>query len=50
MTDIIVLAVIVLIIAAAVIYIVKRKKSGVACIGCPNGEMCPHKENGCKKK
>ena len=45
MTDIIVLAVVVIVIATAIGYIVKRKKSGVKCIGCPNGEMCPHKGN-----
>ena len=33
--------------AAAVIgYIVKKKKSGAACIGCPDGHSCPHSKHG----
>lgn len=46
MENYIILAVVAVILAAAVGYIVKQKKSGAACIGCPDGHSCPHSKNG----
>ncbi len=40
MADIIIIAIVVIIIGAAVAYIVKAKKSGVRCVGCPDGGQC----------
>ena len=45
--EIIAIAVIVLVVGGAVAYIVKAKKSGVKCIGCPNGcSGCSCKKSG----
>lgn len=46
MIDVIIVTVLLAIIGAAVIYIVKAKKSGVKCIGCPDGSTCAHSCNG----
>ncbi|MBQ8525417.1 MAG: FeoB-associated Cys-rich membrane protein [Clostridia bacterium] len=45
MTDIVIIGIIVLAVGAAVWYIYKAKKSGRACIGCPNGKQCGGKCN-----
>lgn len=44
MTDLIIIAILVVIIGSAVAYIMKAKKSGVKCIGCPEGGSCAHKD------
>lgn len=45
--DYIILAVVAVILAAAIGYIVKKKKSGAACIGCPDSHSCSHCKGGC---
>lgn len=45
--DYIILAVVAVMLAAAIGYIVKQKKSGAACIGCPDGHSCSHCKGGC---
>ena len=40
MADIIVIGILVIIIGAAIVYIVKAKRSGVRCVGCPDGGQC----------
>lgn len=50
MADFIVVGVIAIILIFAVRYIVKAKKSGVKCIGCPDGCSCSGKsgnDSGC---
>ena len=44
--DWIVVGVIALIIGGALAYIIKAKKSGVKCIGCPDGASCASRESG----
>ncbi len=43
MVDLILIAVLVIIIGLSARYIYKAKKSGKACIGCPNGCSCSAK-------
>ena len=50
MTNIIASLVILLIVGWAVRYIYKSKKSGVKCIGCPNGGSCHEGCNTWKNK
>lgn len=40
MTDLIVIGIVAVLLIAAIAYIVKAKKSGVKCIGCPDGGTC----------
>ena len=40
MVNFIIAGIILVILGAAVVYIVKAKKSGVKCIGCPDGGSC----------
>lgn len=40
MMDLLIIAVVLIIVGLAVGYIRKAKKSGVKCIGCPNGATC----------
>lgn len=47
MTDIIVIAIVVAVVGAAIGYIIKQKKSGVKCIGCPEGKTCSGNCSGC---
>lgn len=44
MVDIIILAIVLVMLGLAVTYIVKKKKSGVKCIGCPDGCSCSGKK------
>ncbi|MBQ3544510.1 MAG: FeoB-associated Cys-rich membrane protein [Lachnospiraceae bacterium] len=45
MDNIIIIAILVVVIGSAIAYIIKAKKSGVKCIGCPNGGNCAHKND-----
>ena len=45
MENFIVLAAVVFVLGFAIGYIIRKKKSGVKCIGCPDGATCPHKGN-----
>ena len=47
MADTIVAAVLLLVIGGAALYIRKAMKSGVKCIGCPEGGTCSGKCAGC---
>lgn len=47
MADFIVAAVLLILVGAAVVYIIKAKKSGVKCVGCPDGGTCAYKCEGC---
>ena len=48
MTDIIIIAVVAAVVGLAARYIYKKKKSGAACIGCPDGgSTCGGSCSGC---
>ena len=47
MINLILIIVLLLIVGGAAAYIVKSKKSGVKCIGCPNGGKCASAQEGC---
>lgn len=47
MADVMVVVVILLIVGGAVLYIRKAKKSGVRCVGCPDGGTCSGCCSGC---
>ena len=47
MDNLIIVAIIVLIVALAAFYVYKAKKSGRACIGCPDSCNCHKKDCGC---
>ncbi len=40
MTNLLVLGLLILILGAVIFYIVRAKRSGVRCIGCPDGGKC----------
>lgn len=44
MADFIMIAVLAVVIGAALTYIMKAKKTGVKCIGCPNGASCAYRK------
>lgn len=46
MADLIIGVIIVVIVGLAIRYIYKAKKSGVKCIGCPDGATCSSKMEG----
>lgn len=46
MTDIIIIVVLAVILGAALLYMKKEKEKGVACIGCPDAEVCAKRRNG----
>lgn len=47
MTNIIIILILLIILGGAILYIYKEKKSGQACIGCPNSKECGKKCNCC---
>ena len=47
MENVIVIVVLAVVIGLAVRYVYKEKKKGKKCIGCPYGDSCSAKENGC---
>ena len=47
MTDLILVLIIAAIVGGAIAYIRKAKKSGVRCVGCPDGGKCTGNCSGC---
>ncbi len=45
-TNIVIILILLVILGSSCFYIVKAKKSGVKCIGCPQGGTCASKNNG----